>query len=51
VDDRVDLTWQVKVLGHILLDQSEPLVSKAVRDVLGPAGDQVVEDDDLVVSL
>ncbi len=45
VQHEVHRARDVEVLGHVVVQELEPVVAEQVLDVVGPAGRQVVEDD------
>jgi hypothetical protein len=48
VEDRVQRSGDVDVVGDVVLDEVEPFVAGQVSDVLHAAGAQVVYGDDFV---
>jgi hypothetical protein len=50
VPDEVHGTVEVEILGDVLLDEAEVRVASEVLDIVGGAGDQVVDDDDTVAA-
>jgi hypothetical protein len=48
MEDGVDGSVEIDVLGHVVVDETKPLVSGQVADVADVPGDQVIEPDHLV---
>jgi hypothetical protein len=48
IHDRVDVAVDVQRGGDVVLDETEALVRREILDVVPPAGDQVVDADDLM---
>ena len=48
MENRVDLAIQIDVLGHVVMDESESLVSSQVSDVPNVPRDQIVESRHLM---
>ncbi len=48
VEDTVELASHVDELGDVVLVEGEPVATEQVTDIVGGAGDQVVERHDLV---
>ena len=44
----IEPAGDVQVFCDVLLDESETVIAKVMRDVFGASGQQVVEDDHLV---
>jgi hypothetical protein len=49
VQDIVDLAFDGQRLGDVVLDDGEPLIVSQMRDVLGPAGDVVIDGNDVML--